>query len=783
MMLLIDFLYWYLLSFARTYLRGYKNFLWFLEEELAIVLHARLLFVPLFGDYSRTGRVLSVIFRIGRVIFGSLIWLTTSLVLILPLSAWYFWPVLILKYEFLIIFLPLVLTIYLFKERKDQASRGQPLGEKEIKEVLMRLGIEDKRLVEAFLKEAKADPLALASYDLNENDWRETAAWVLRLKKRQKSPWFWDEEFRVSAGAGVNRALTSRPTPVLDEISLDLTGEAARGKLPEVFGRREVVEQMLRVLSRAERENVLLLGEPGCGKTTLVGGLAKKIVFGTENLPESVRDKRIVSLSVGALFAGVGAGVWEKRIMTMIKEIEAAGNIILFIDNIHELGRSEKGELSALSILEPHLASSHFQVIGATNYENYRKFIEPNEAVARVFQIVEVPEATREETKEILKIEAWVLEKRHGVLISWPAIKRTVELSAKLIHDRVLPDKALGVLDEASVLAKAENRQRLVTREHVERVVAEKTHIPVEAIKQEEAALLLNLEKKLHQRIVNQEEAIKAISSAMRRARTGLTAGNRPKGSFLFVGPTGVGKTETAKALAEIYFGDVAAMIRLDMGQFSEEQSLYSLIGSPPGGGEKILGQLTEPVRQRPFSLILLDEFEKAHSNILNLFLPVLEDGRLRDSLGREIDFSQNIIIATSNAGTEIISQGLKEGKEIKEIQEEIYEILQQSLKIELLNRFDGIILYQPLTKEHLEEIVRLMLKKVSEEMMKRDIEVLFKESLIRQLAERGHDPVLGARPLRRLVSDKVESFLAGELLAGKIKRGGKISLDERVLD
>lgn len=613
---------------------------------------------------------------------------------------------------------------------------------------------------------------------------KEVVQGMDRQWRLEHPPRFWDPDYQVRKLGGVNRAWVARPTPLLNRLGVDLTRQVQLGKLPPVVDRREAVDEVIQILSRPTRDNVLIVGPAGAGKTTLISGLAESIIAGGAD--PILFSKRIVRLDVPRLVAGAREpGEIEERIIEIMQEIQAAGNIILFIDQIHNLAAagSDKESLNIFATFEPFLAESEIQVIGTSSWLDYRRYIEPNGAFARLFQLVEVTETNEVETLKILELTTISLERKYRVTISYKALKAAYQLSERFIHDRVQPDKSLDILEEAAVMVSRQHPGESVTYESIGQIVAQKTEIPLSAITTEESEKLLKLEDKLHQRVIGQNQAIATIADALRRARMGLREEDRPIATLLFIGPTGVGKTEVARALAEAYFGSESAMIRLDMSEFQARESAASLIGPPPGpAGVVVPGRLTEAVRRRPFSLILLDELEKAHADILNLFLQVFEDGVLTDGAGVTVKFNNTIIIATSNAGTDLFARAESEKWSPEDLNRRLNAKLGKYFRPEFLNRLDGIVICGALSRNELLEVVRLKLAKLKEQLAGKDITVEFSEPLVEVLAEKGYDPLLGARPLRRLIQDTVEAYLAKKLLTHEIDRGDVIRLGPEVL-
>ena len=650
----------------------------------------------------------------------------------------------------------------------------------------------------------------------------------------------------VGKGAEEGRVEEPSPTPTLDKFSRDLTALARQGKLDPVIGRHEEIETVIEILSRRTKNNPVLIGEPGVGKTAIVEGLAQRIVKG--EVPEILKGKRVVELDLTGLVAGTKyRGEFEERIRKVLDEVKKnQDQIILFIDEVHLLvgagGTGEEGTMDAANILKPMLARGELHVIGATTLNEYRKRIEKDPALERRFQPVLVSEPTVEQTVEILRGLRDRLEAHHKVRITEEAITAAAELSDRYIRGRFLPDKAIDLLDQACARVRIRNTmpplevqeaeakikelqreesaavgakdfgraeeiklelkkweskrdQALeewkktraksvpeVRMEHVAEIVSRLTGIPVSELTKEEREKLLKMEELLHQRIVGQDEAVRAVAEAVRRARAGLSDPNRPIASFLFLGPTGVGKTELAKALAWILFGDEDAIVRIDMSEYMERHAVARLIGAPPGYvGHEEGGQLTEAVRRRPYCIVLLDEIEKAHPEVFNILLQVLDDGRLTDSKGRTVDFTNTVIIATSNIGAEIIRDNLRLGPDALDYQalkERLMGELSRYFRPEFINRIDEIIVFQALTRDQIREIVKLQLERVERRLKAQNITPKWTEALIDYLADRGYSPQFGARELRRIIQQEVEGLLARKLLAGEIAKGSVVEVD-----
>lgn len=649
-------------------------------------------------------------------------------------------------------------------------------------------------------------------------------------------------------------------TPNLDKYSKDLTKLAKQGKIDPVIGRSDEITRIIEILSRRKKNNPVLIGEPGVGKTAIAEGLAQRIATG--NVPDVLENKKIQALDIGMLLAGSKyRGEFEDRAKKLINEIEKAGrDIILFIDELHTIVGSgaQEGQLDLSNMLKPSLARGDLQVIGATTLSEYKKYIEKDAALERRFQPILVEEPTVDQTIEILKGIRDKYEAHHRVKISNKALIFASELSDRYIKDRFLPDKAIDIVDEAAshvkldvtsepeklrskkgVIKKLESERESLTRankhkeaailkqkieklkeeikpqeeewkkkkgtgmpevkkEDIAEIVARTTGIPVSELKEEEKEKLIHLEKRIHGRIIGQDEAVTAVSEAIRRARVGLKNPKRPIASFIFLGPTGVGKTELARALSELIFGDEESLIRLDMSEYMERHAVARLIGAPPGYvGFEEGGQLTEQVRRHPYSVILLDEVEKAHPDVFNMLLQILEDGRLTDGKGKTVDFKNTIIIATSNVGADMIlkhlNQGSKskknkglikfkedliKGKSWKDLQKELMEELKKTFRPEFLNRVDDIIVFHALTKKQILQIVELELAKTAQLLKGQGISLKVSEKAKKKLADLGYDPQFGARSLRRVIQKEIETKLADKMLSGEFKSGDKVRVD-----
>ena len=654
-------------------------------------------------------------------------------------------------------------------------------------------------------------------------------------------------------GGGKTRAREyGGDTTLLDQVSRDLTRLAAGGMLDPVVGRDREINRVIQILSRRQKNNPALIGEPGVGKTAVAEGLARRMVAG--DVPDELRSKRLLSLDLSSMVAGPKyRGEFEERIKKLLEEVRKSGNVILFIDELHTIvgAGSAEGAVDAANIIKPALGRGEIQVIGATTLNEYRKYIEKDAALERRFQPVQVGEPSQEASLEILKGLREKYEKHHSLQITDEALEAAVKLSARYINDRFLPDKAIDLMDEAASRVRMETEEispelksleekiaalakdkeaaiekqdyetaaklrdiekdyqeqvemerekrrknntqhRPVNADDIAAVVAGWTGIPVTRLTEDEGTRLLHMEDTLHERVVGQDEAVKAVARAIRRGRVGLKDPKRPIGSFLFLGPTGVGKTELCKSLAEAMFGDENAMIRIDMSEYMERHTVSRLIGSPPGYvGHEEGGQLTEKVRRKPYSVVLFDEIEKAHEDVWNILLQLLDDGRITDSQGRTVDFKNTVIVMTSNIGARsLTAMGSKLGfsaeerdsdpdaeKKFETAREQVMAELRQTFRPEFLNRIDDIIVFRPLTEEDIREVARRMLKTVSTRMETMGIHLDASDEAVAELAKEGFDPKYGARPLRRAIQSKVEDAVAEKMLDGTLKAGDTAKL------
>ena len=574
-------------------------------------------------------------------------------------------------------------------------------------------------------------------------------------------------------------------TKMLDQYSRDLTEMAAAGRIDPVVGRGNEIRRAIQILSRRSKNNPVLVGEPGVGKTAVAEGLALCVSRG--QAPAELRDKRIVSLDIPALLAGTKyRGDFEERVKSVLRDVKRAGDVILFIDELHTIigAGSAEGAIDAANILKPALGRGEVQIIGATTPEEYRRHIEKDAALERRFQPVKVTEPGREQTLEMLQSLRPALEKHHRVSLDEEALTAAYELSVRYINDRFLPDKAIDLLDEAAAAVHVEGGRRPVTAADVAQVVSLWTEIPLSSLDESESQRLQGLEEQLKQRIIGQDEAVSAVARAIRRSRVGLKDPRRPVGSFLFLGPTGVGKTELCRALAATVYGDENAMIRLDMSEYMEKHSVSRLIGSPPGYvGYEDGGQLTEKVRRKPWSVVLFDEIEKAHEDVWSILLQIMDDGHLTDATGRRVDFSNTVIVMTSNIGAKTITENRpalgfadSQRRDEEDMNQKVMAELRATFRPEFLNRVDETIVFHRLSDEHLCAITQTLLEQVKQRFQALGITLLVPEDTACWLASQGRDDKFGARPLRRTVPHCIEDAAAEQLLEGKIGPGDRVA-------
>ncbi len=825
---LIEF--WYPESII-FFIRTWKNTILFLEEDLAVGLMWKLVFTPLFHDSSILGRILSFLFRLGRILIGLFAFFMATL-LILAIAGYF-----LITPLFSVLDLPPIISlptrlvflaglglflIHIFTHpHKKVWSTSDPwlastLKKEDLKFVtllqkepvlnllanlelqldhLPNWEIKDVELVEkrafelakisgseyigpnhffvAALGQIPNIDNMLLKFDLQISDFEETLKYLEKKIQTWRMVYIWDEEFAIHHLKGVNRGWLGVPTPNLDLVGEDLTKEAAMVGFSDFYRTSGIGKEIVNNLSEATGRNIIIVGPPGAGKSALIRNLAKQIVTG--DAPSELATKRLMLLDLTRLVSGMTTqGELADRVKTIFEEVAFAKNVIIVIEEIQELGVGEAGSsLNVYSLIQPYIESSGFQFIATTEVENYSKIIEKNGAFARLFRKVELAPASPGDTLIILEERAITAQRKNKVQITFIALKQTVELAKKFIHDRVLPDSAISLLKEAT----AQPVNGWVTKDIIRSIVSQRNKIPLIETGNLDKNKLLSLETEIHKRLIDQEPAVKAVADALRRSVTGLREEQRPIGSFLFVGPTGVGKTETAKTLARVYFETEQAFVRFDMSEYQNPESVARLIGRQ---GEE--GQLTEAVRRRPYALILLDEFEKADPKILTLFLQVLEDGHLTDGVGRMVDFTNTIIIATSNVGSLLIAQGLAQGKSLESLDKEVNDEVLKVFQPELVNRFDEVVLFKTLAQADLEKIVRLKLAVLKNQLKEKGFLVEFSQELISQAAKRGFDPVLGARPLRRLIQDTLEANLSRMILENKLTKGQTFKADVSLL-
>jgi len=569
----------------------------------------------------------------------------------------------------------------------------------------------------------------------------------------------------------MNRAWTARPTPTLDKFSRDLTDLARQEKVGFLIGHEREFNELLNIISRPGKPNALLVGEPGIGKSTIIFHLAFRMV--KDKVPQTLFDKRLVSLEIADLVANAPPDVIAGRLQEIAREVIAAKNIILFIPNIHDLFRTAQNRsLSAIDILLPIVKNEAIPVIGETYPREFKQFIEPRSDFLEQFEVLNIEEISEAEAVEFLIYNSLILEKEFKVFITFRAVKKAVELAHRYFKNKPLPGSATDVLKRALGRVSQTGLKRL-TEEILIEEVQKLSKIPIQKAAADETEKLLNLEALIHERLINQDPAVKAVSNSLREYRSGLSRKGGPIASFLFVGPTGVGKTELAKILAKVQFGSPDTMERFDMSEYQDKASIFRFIGTPDG---ERTGALTDAVLEKPYSLILLDEFEKAYPDILNLFLQVFDDGRLTDSLGRTVDFQNTIIIATSNAHSDFIKTEIEGGKKIEEISEELKKRLTSFLKPELLNRFSDVIVFRNLNKQEILAVAKILVKEVVQTLKEtHGIDLEIQDSALQKISELGYSPVFGARPLRQVISEKIKSVLAEKILRKEITRGSKL--------
>lgn len=842
-MMIIEYLIrWYLWEFPVMWWRGVRNLGNLLVELFGISAHLKYFGKPMFHDSTIVGYALTYVFRLLIVLSGSFVWMVLMLSGSLVLPLWFgvhlFW---LINWEIALVGELLIIMVTFLRLKSDirwEKVGGQYALDKfrsvclqnernlidkfpdlrtwwsnqEVSWWLARMGLWGEVLPE--VSGVAIDVWAKKTWDLAidrkgkinigvmlvalmmvDDQWQSVLRkldlsldqlvkvldWEEKEKQWWSNPSIWDENYVVGEMAGFNRAMTGVRTPTLDKYSIDLTLEA--GKLPLPVAREEKYNELFAVLSRSRGENVMVLGENGVGKSTFVSGIARMIMDGSA--PLMIRNKRVVKLEPGRLLAGTmmqtdAAG----RLVKLLDDIKASEDIILFLDEIHTMMTLEGMEsgINLLSIIQEAVGNSKIQLLGATNLKNYKKFIEPNEAFTRMFSVVNLEEPSDVESILILENVVHDLERDHGVLYSYPALQQAVVLSRRYIQESVLPDKAKNVLDMAGARAK-QSGLSVVNVKQVAEVITAQSGIPVHKVNVDEKQKLLNLEDEIHGAFVGQDLAVKVVADSLRRARLDIRSDRRPIGSFLFVGPTGVGKTELSKQLAKVYFGSEQSMVRFDMAEFSQLTMVNRLVGAPVGtSGYGVGGELTERVRRHPFSLILLDELEKAHPKVWDLLLQVLDDGRLTDASGMTVDFTHTIIIATSNAVTAYIQNRLLMGDKLDDMKQDMVGELSKTFRLEFINRFDGIVPFAPLSQQEMVQVVELEMRKLAKRLEIKQIKINWNQLLVDEIARRSVKENLGARPVRRLIQDQVEAYLAKKMLEVDDARGMLVELDVGVL-
>ena len=674
------------------------------------------------------------------------------------------------------------------KEILDRLGKEKPVsaaGVSNIAERALEIAIfEQHRKIETgdmLVALSEAEPLFsgyLSEQDLTPEDLANIVYWQSEIKNRlEKERAFLDpENLHLTGGIGKDWAFGF--TPDLNKYSIDITEEVERQGLGlELVGHDKDIGLLEDALNRVTGANAILVGEPGIGKKTTVFGFAKNIDEG-KTLP-NLAHRRMVELNIDQLISGLsGPGEFTERISRVFAQAANAGNVIIFIDGIEKiLSSGEAGQIDATSVLIPYLSYPEINFIGTTDIADYNNLIAPNSTLMQKFEKIEIAEPTDDEMIRILEDLAPRIEYHYQALITYAAIKEVVKLAKKYILDQPNPEKSISLLEgAANTLAKSKNR--LVDAEVIDSYITSKTNIPVKEAAGKERDVLINLEEELHKRVINQNSAIKEIAGALRRSRAGVSESKKPIGSFLFLGPTGVGKTETAKALSAVYFGSEEAMIRFDMSEYQNKSDIYRLIGSPTGAGEKIEGELTSRVRNKPFSLILFDEVEKASPDILNLFLQILDEGFITSSAGRKVYFKNAIIIATSNAGANLIRQLVEKNTPYEQAQKQVVDYVQNQgiFKPEFLNRFSSVVYYSPLTREQIKEVAKIMIRNLARDIYQtKGIALKIEMKALEKLAELGYDPEMGARPMERVIAQQVENFLAEKILRGEAPKGQEV--------
>jgi len=806
-----NYFFWHYTDGTREYLEIWRNYLRFFWRFFSVKLLLKTLFWPWRRDVTRHGRGFDpqeflqvAAFNLISRFMGALVklvtvafcFLTELLIFILGLiffGVWLLLPVVVLAFlllgvrslfvsSFFSALICFVLSGLLFwlpglfysisqKKFPSELSLAEMMKGGWFNLVWVRVGVDPERGRTVNSDEL---PNLLKEKDITEDEFNHVVSWVARqYEEKERKKRFWREE-NLLAKRGIGQDWIYGYSVHLDEVSKELN--FIRGKEYHLIGREKEAEAIERVLARSEENNVLIVGEPGVGKKTIIKKFAK-LIYDGHALP-ALSYKRALELDMGALMAGsANVSEMEARLRMVLDEATMAGNIILVIDNFNNYVGSQTGvgKIDISGALMPYLASRHIQVIGITTYDGLHKKIEAVPGLLKYFEKVEIKEL--EDDKMLLVLEDVVssMEQRTAIRVTYRALKEIISKSGQYFADIAMPERAVDLLDEAFIYAASKTADKIIESRHVDVIISQKTEIPVGEVAMAEREKLSRLEDIMHQRVINQEEAVKSIASAMRRSRMGVAEKKRPIGSFLFMGPTGVGKTETAKALAEAYFGKEERMIRLDMSEYQNLYDINRLIGS----SEEELGSLSTAVRETPFSLVLFDEIEKAHPNILNLFLQVLDEGWLTDFAGRKVSFRNTIIIATSNAGAELIREMVGQGLNLTAEKERLLDFLQSNniFKPEFMNRFDRVTIFHPLSKEHLMKIAGLMLGGLNKRLAEQKIAVVITEPLLEKVVELGYDPQYGARPMRRVIQDKIEDLISRKILDGSLQKGQSIEI------
>lgn len=651
--------------------------------------------------------------------------------------------------------------------------------EEALKQNFSYVDLEDLFL--SYLARPNNSAAVFKKYNLSYDRFYAISRWYSQDQEENRKWAFWLEKGRRRPKGYMNRAWTALPTPFLDQYSVDITQLAANGRVATVRVRENEIKQILEILGRSTKNSVLLIGEPGVGKNTILEYIALKMI--EEDVPEILKDKRLVALDATMLMSDQAHD--SENMQQLIDEVAQAGNVILLINNLEVLASKEGSKsLDALTVLTRALENNTIQILSSTTYSDFHRFIESNTALKNTLESVQIKEVDPDQALIILEEEAPHIEAKQKIFFTYPALLAAIKLSKRFLPEQALPESAIKVLDEAASQV-ASQKQRWVTQENVETIVSRISKVPVQVSEGEEADKLLNMEALLHERIIGQDEAIKAVSESLRRARTGMSDPNKPIASFMFVGPTGVGKTETAKAIADIYFNQTSPMIRLDMSEYQDARAIYKLIGPPASETDSYTegGTLTKPIRENPFSLLLLDEIEKAFPSVLNLFLQIIDDGRVTENTGRTVFFNNAIIVATSNAGSKEIIELLKKGTTPEDLNKQIIGTLTNYFTPEFINRFTAVIPYHSLTKDEISQVTRLILTEVINKVKQQEIDISFTQDAINLLSAQGFDPLFGARPLRHLIEEKVESLIAKKILEQNLTKGESLRISAEMLE